>query len=172
MIKNKSRQTSMLVTLEVQKDLTNRGWMVMRSEEESPYDLIVDMGVNEQSIRQFVTIQVKKNIRTSSRPSPYKDVEPVSINGKNRNNYWYCDEDITYLATIKNNRVVYYHKNDYQKLTPSQLNKINESVFPVNNKMNSYSVSYSVQEGGLDMFWEGNEKTLIKPITASGLTSR
>ena len=140
MIKNKSRRTSALITLEVQKDITSKGWLCMRSEEEAAYDLIVDMGLDENNQRVFETIQVKKHLRTSSRPNNGKG-EPVSTNGKSRNSYNYFDEDVTYLASINNhNRVYYIHKDDYKYKTQSQLKNAKESIFPVNEKMQGYRV--------------------------------
>ena len=138
MIDNQSRKTAQTITLQVQLDITDRGWLVMRGEEESPYDLIVDLGLDESDCRNFVTIQVKKDLRTSSRPSPEKENEPVSVGGKNRNSYWYFDKDVTYLATVKNGEVIYYHKSDYQKLSPTELKRANQSIFPINKNMFSY----------------------------------
>ena len=144
MIKNKSRQTSHMILLEVQKDITSKGWLCMRGEEESPYDLITDMGLDDDNKRVFVTFQVKKDLRTTSRPNGGKG-EPVARNGKDRNSYNYYDEDITYLATVnKHGRVVYYHKEQYKYLTPSQLKNANESVLPTNTKMQGYRVNTTV----------------------------
>ena len=137
MIGNKSKQTAALITLKVQMDLTEKGWSVMRSEEEAPYDLIVDFGVDDSGKRELATIQVKKDLRTTSRPGGGKG-EPVSSGGKDRNSYNYYDEDITYLATVKDDRVIYYHKDQYRYSTPSQLKKLNESVIPINQKIISY----------------------------------
>ena len=142
MIKNKSRQTAALITLKIQMDLTEKGWLVMRSEEEAPYDLIVDFGLDDSVLRKFATVQVKKNLRTTSRPGGGKG-EPVSAGGKNRNSYNYYDEDVTYLATVVNDKVIYYHKDQYKYSTPSQLKKLNEAVIPINENMNSYRVTYS-----------------------------
>ena len=75
MIDNKSRQTAALITLDVTRDITSKGWICMRSEEEAPYDLIVDMGLDNNK-RVFATIQVKKDLRTTSRPNGGKG-EPV-----------------------------------------------------------------------------------------------
>ena len=141
MIGNKSRQTAALLTLKIQLDLTEKGWSVMRSEEEAPYDLIVDFGVNDSGQREFATVQVKKDLRTTSRPGGGKG-EPVSSGGKNRNSYNYYDEDVTYLATVKDDKVIYYHKDQYRYSTPSQLKKLNEAVIPINDRMNTYRVSY------------------------------
>jgi len=138
MIKNQSRQTSALITLDVQKDITSRGWLCMRSEEEAVYDLIVDMGIIDGK-REFVTIQVKNELRTSSRQSPEKENEPVSVGGKNRNSYWYYDEDVTYLASLnKNAEVEYIHKEDYKYKLPKQLKSAGRTKFPTNEKMIKY----------------------------------
>ena len=142
MIGNKSKQTAALITLRIQTDLTEKGWSVVRSEEEAPYDLIVDFGVNDGK-REFATIQVKKDLRTTSRPGGGKG-EPVSSGGKDRNSYNYYDEDITYLATVKDDRVIYYHKDQYRYSTPSQLKKLNESVIPINQKIISYRKNNSI----------------------------
>ena len=137
MIKNKSRQTAALITLKIQMDLTEKGWLVMRSEEEAPYDLIVDFGVNDSGQREFVTVQVKKDLRTTSRPGGGKG-EPVSSGGKNRNSYNYYDEDVTYLATVKKDKVIYYHKDQYKYSTTKELKKLEEAIIPVNKKMSNY----------------------------------
>ena len=136
-ITNKSRQTSMNTTLRVQLDLNEKGWIVMRSEEECAYDLIVDRGLVE-GVRVFQTIQVKTSPRTSSRPSAGKDTERVSIGGKTRNNYWYYDEDVTFIASVINDEVVYWHKNDYGYKKPSDFKKIKRYYFPINENMFSY----------------------------------
>ena len=137
MIKNKSRQTAALITLKIQLDLTKKGWLVMRSEEEAPYDLIVDFGVNDSGQREFATVQVKKDLRTTSRPGGGKG-EPVSSGGKNRNSYNYYDEDVTYLATVKDDKVIYYHKDQYKYSTTKELKKLEEAIIPVNKKMSNY----------------------------------
>ena len=150
MIKNKSRQTAAMITLDVQKNITSKGWLCMRSEEEAPYDLIVDMGLDENNQREFVTVQVKKNLRTTSRPNSGKG-EPVAKNGKDRNSYYYYDEDVTYLATVnEHGRVVYYHKDIYKYMTPIQLKRSNECIFPVNDKIQGYRISIeSTQSHGV-----------------------
>ena len=146
MIKNKSRQTSHMILLEVQRDINSKGWLCMRGEEESPYDLITDMGLDDNNKRVFATFQVKKDLRTTSRPNGGKG-EPVAKNGKDRNSYNYYDEDITYLATVnKHGRVIYYHRDQYKYLTPSQLKNANESVLPINTKMQGYRVNTSITQ--------------------------
>ena len=140
MIKNKSRQTAAMITLDVQKDITSRGWSCMRSEEEAVYDLIVDMGIVDGK-REFVTIQVKTSLRTTSRSGGAN--EPVSKNGKNRNSYSYYDEDVTYLASLnKFGEVEYIHKDDYKYKTTKQLKSANRSNFPWNQEM------YGHKKGG------------------------
>ncbi len=137
MIGNKSRQTAALLTLKIQLDLTEKGWSVMRSEEEAPYDLIVDFGLDDSGQRKFATVQVKKNLRTTARPGGGKG-EPVSAGGKNRNSYNYYDEDVTYLATVVNDKVIYYHKDQYKYSTTKELKKLEEAIIPVNKKMSNY----------------------------------
>ena len=137
MISNKSRITSMLTTLAVQEDLTKKGWLVMRGEEESPYDLIVDRGLINGE-RKFETIQVKTSPRTSSRPSPDSASERVSVGGKTRNSYWYYDEDITYIASVIDGKVTYWEKETYKKLTTGQLKKQKPFIFPINENVISY----------------------------------
>ena len=58
---------------------------------------VLDFGLDDSGQRKFATVQVKKNLRTTSRPGGGKG-EPVSAGGKNRNSYNYYDEDVTYLA--------------------------------------------------------------------------
>lgn len=152
MIINKGRQTSMETTLKVQLDLNSRGWVVMRSEEECPYDLIVDMGLVEGK-REFCTIQVKTNPRTSSRPSAEKNVESVSNNGKPRNNYWYYDEDVTLIASIIDNEVVYWHKDFYKYRKPSKFKNMQKYDFPLNNNMFSYRRPDSNEKSSLEDFF-------------------
>ena len=121
-------------------DITQKGWLAIPTPPETPYDLIVDMGVVD-SKREFITIQIKSTLRTTSRPQPGKS-EPVSANGKNRNYYNYYDEDVTYLAgENKYGDVEYIHKNDFKYLTPKQLKYANRSNFPVNTSMTSYRKS-------------------------------
>ena len=95
------------------------------------------MGLDNNK-RVFATIQVKKDLRTTSRPNGGKG-EPVTKNGKERNSYSYYDKDVTYLATVnKDGVVVYYHKDQYQYLTPKELKRVKPAIFPVNDKMYSY----------------------------------
>tara|TARA_Y100000593_G_scaffold74526_1_gene137251 strand:- start:386 stop:796 length:411 start_codon:yes stop_codon:yes gene_type:complete len=118
-------------------DITEKGWIAIETPPETSYDLIVDMGIVDGQ-RKFVTIQVKKDLRTTSRPNGGKD-EPVSTNGKNRNSYYYYDEDVTYLASLnKYGDVEYIHKDDYKYLTPAQLKKAKRTIFPTNHNMTSY----------------------------------
>ena len=48
------------------------------------------------------------------------------------------------LLMNKHGRVVYYHKEQYKYLTPSQLKNANESVLPTNTKMQGYRVNTTV----------------------------
>ena len=140
MIKNKSKQTYFLLEQKVLFDIISKGWIAILTPPETPYDLIVDMGIMD-GVGKFVTIQIKKTLRTTSRPGNGKN-EPVSINGVNRNSYNYYDEDVTYLASLnKFGDVEYIHKDDYKYLTPKQLSKANRSKFPINNIMTSYKKS-------------------------------
>tara|TARA_R110002096_G_scaffold1525_2_gene7939 strand:- start:388 stop:852 length:465 start_codon:yes stop_codon:yes gene_type:complete len=137
MIKEQSKQTYFLLQQEVLMDITKKGWVAIETPPETSYDIVVDMGLIDGK-REFVTIQVKKDLRTTSRPSSGKN-EPVSTNGKNRNSYSYYDEDITYLASLnKYGDVEYIHKKDYKYKTPAQLKKSNRSNFPINHNMTSY----------------------------------
>ena len=138
MIGNKSRQSSEIVFQEVKLDIIKRGWFVLDAPEECPYDLAVDLGVSNNK-REFVTVQVKKSLKTTSRPDQGKG-EPVSSGGKDRNSYNYYDKDVTLLATydFKKQRVIYIHKNDYKYLKPKELKKTNEYNFPINENMSSY----------------------------------
>ena len=97
MIENQSRQTSARILQLIKLDITDKGWYVMDAPEECPYDLVADIGY-ENGNRIIITIQVKKNLRTTSRPSGWKG-EPVSDNGKYRNSYYYYAKDVTLLAT-------------------------------------------------------------------------
>ena len=118
-------------------DITQRGWVAIPTPPETSYDIVVDMGAVDGK-REFVTIQIKKDLRTTSRPGNGRS-EPVSRNGKNRNSYNYYDEDVTYLATLnKYGDVEYIHKEDYKYKTEAQLKKANRTNFPINSNMTSY----------------------------------
>ena len=136
MIKEQSKQTYFLLEQKVLMDITQKGWVGISTPPETSYDIVVDMGVVDGK-REFVTIQIKKDLRTTSRPG--NGSEPVSKNGKNRNSYNYYDEDVTYLATLnKYGDVEYIHKEDYKYKTESQLKKSNRSSFPINSCITSY----------------------------------
>ena len=140
MIKEKSKQTYFLLEQKVLMDVTQKGWIGISTPPDTPYDLIVDMGVIDGK-RKFVTIQIKKDLRTTSRPGNGKG-EPVSTNGISRYSFNYYDADITYLASEnKYGDVEYIHKDDYKYLTPKQLKFANRSNFPVNTSMTSYRKS-------------------------------
>tara|TARA_B100000073_G_scaffold110996_1_gene89543 strand:- start:7 stop:468 length:462 start_codon:yes stop_codon:yes gene_type:complete len=137
LIKEQSKQTYFLLEQKVLMDITEKGWVGIPTPPETPYDIVVDMGVIDGK-RKFVTIQIKKDLRTTSRPGNGKG-EPVSTNGKNRNSYNYYDEDVTYLASLnKYGDVEYIHKEDYKYKTSAQLKKSNRSNFPINHNMSSY----------------------------------
>ena len=137
MIKEQSKQTYFLLEQKVLLDITEKGWIGILTPSETSYDIIVDMGLFDGK-RKFVTIQIKKDLRSTSRPSGGKD-EPVSTNGKNRNSYNYYDEDVTYLASLnKYGDVEYIHKEDYKYKTEAQLKKANRTNFPINSNMTSY----------------------------------
>ena len=152
MIGNKSRQSSEIVFQEVKLDIIKRGWFVCEAPEEAPYDLVVDLGLDEKNERIWYTVQVKTDLRTTSRPSGGKN-EPVSSNGKNRNSYYYYDKDITLLSTydFKKERVIYIHKDDYRYLKPSELKKLNEYNFPTNENMSSYRKTNSTNLKPIDV---------------------
>ena len=151
MIKNKSKQTYFTLEQEVKLDIIKKGWIVMDTPAETSYDLIVDLGLKNNT-RSFVTIQVKTDLRTTSRRGT--SGEPVSSNGISRNSYYYYDEDVTYLSTVnKHGRVVYYHKDTYRYMSSTQLKKSNECIFPINDKMQGYRVSVEpIQSCTLDQF--------------------
>ena len=135
MIKNKSKQTYFLLEQKVLLDITEKGWIGIPTPPETPYDIVVDMGIMD-GVRKFVTIQIKKDLRTTSRPGNGKwDYQSTNgVNRVNRNSYNYYDEDVTYLASLnKFGDVEYIHKDDYKYLTPKQLSKANRSKFPINN---------------------------------------
>ena len=152
MIGNKSRQTSEIVFQQVKLDIIKRGWFVMDAPEECPYDLAADIGYKNDN-RVIITIQVKTDLRTSSRPDKGKG-EPVSSGGKDRNSYYYYDKDVTLLATydFKKQRVIYIHKNDYKYLKPKELKKTNEYNFPINENMSSYRKTDSTNLKPIDVF--------------------
>ena len=138
MIKNQSKQTYFLLEQKVLMDITQRGWIGIPTPPETSYDIIVDMGVVDGK-RKFVTVQIKKVLRTTSRPG-YGKSERVSLNGKNRNSYNYYDEDVTYLAhEDSNGKIQYIHKNQYTYLNQAQVKNCNPSDFPINVNMYSYS---------------------------------
>ena len=139
MMENKSRQTAQINLQQVKLDIIKRGWFVCEAPEEAPYDLAVDLGLDEKNERIWYTVQVKTDLRTTSRPSNGKG-EPVSSNGKDRNSYYYYDKDITLLAPydLKKETVIYIHKDYYKYLQPGQLKKVNEYNFPTNKNMTSY----------------------------------
>ena len=87
MIKQQSKQTYFLLEQKVLLDITEKGWIGIPTPPETPYDIVVDMGIMD-GVRKFVTIQIKQTLRTTSRPGNGKN-EPVSINGVNRNSYNY-----------------------------------------------------------------------------------
>ena len=137
MIKEQSKQTYFLLEQKVLLDITEKGWIGILTPPETSYDIIVDMGLVDDK-REFVTIQIKKDVRTTSRPGNGKS-EPVSTNGKNRNSYNYYDEDVTYLASLNEyGDVEYIHKEDYKYKTVAQLKKANRTNFPINSNMTSY----------------------------------
>ena len=152
MIENQSRKNSAKVLQLIKLDITDRGWYVMDAPEECPYDIAAEIGYKNGN-RVILTIQVKKDLRTTSSPSGGKG-EPVSSNGKDRNSYHYYDKDITLLATydFKKQRVIYIHKNDNKYLKPKELKKTNEYNFPINENMYSYRKTDSINLKPIDVY--------------------
>ena len=130
---NKSTITARITHNKVKLDLLNRGWISIDAAEEQPFDIILDVGIHNDA-RQFQTVQVKSwsALKTSSRTGA---LEPVSAQGKTRNNYDYYDECIDWIATVKDNRVIYWNRNTYQRKTPAQLKKTTPNSFPFNDNV-------------------------------------
>ena len=134
---NKSTITARLTHTKVKLDLLNRGWIPIDAAEEQPFDIILDVGIHNDA-RRFQTVQVKSwsALKTSSRTGA---TEPVSAQGKTRNNYDYYDECIDWIATVnENNRVMYWNRNTYQRKTPAQLKKTTPTDFPFNDNVYDY----------------------------------
>ena len=134
---NKSTITARITHNKVKLDLLNRGWIPIDAAEEQPFDIILDVGLHNDA-RQFQTLQVKSwsALKTSSRTGA---LEPVSAQGKTRNNYDYYDECIDWIATVnENNRVMYWNRNTYQRKTPAQLKKTTPTDFPFNDNVYDY----------------------------------
>jgi hypothetical protein len=148
MIENQSRITGEVVQQTIKLDLTKRGFFVMEGPLEAPYDLVVDIGLVDGK-QIFKTIQVKTNIRTTSRPGNGKG-EPVSTNGKNRNSYNYYDKDISFLASLDEHGEPYYiEKEKYKYKSSSELNKnlySLKTLWPFkNNIVSSYRKSGDIK---------------------------
>ena len=134
---NKSTITARITHNKVKLDLLNRGWIPIDAAEEQPFDIILDVGLHNDT-RRFQTLQVKSwsALKTSSRTGA---LEPVSAQGKTRNNYDYYDECIDWIATVnENNRVMYWNRNTYQRKTPAQLKKTTPIDFPFNDNVYDY----------------------------------
>ena len=133
---NKSTITARITHNKVKLDLLNRGWIPIDAAEEQPFDIILDVGIHNDA-RRFQTVQVKSwsALKTSSRTGA---TEPVSAQGKTRNNYDYYDECIDWIATVKENRVMYWNRNTYQRKTPAQLKKTTPTDFPFNDNVYDY----------------------------------
>ena len=137
---NKSRITARITHDKVKLDLLSRGWLSIEAAEEQPFDLIVDVGIHNDT-RLFQTIQVKSwtSLKTSSRVTT--TIEPVSLGGKARNSYDYYDQYIDWIATVIENedRVVYWNRDTYQKKTQNQLKKTTPINFPINDDVYDYA---------------------------------
>ena len=152
---NKSTITARITHNKVKLDLLNRGWIPIDAAEEQPFDIILDVGIQHNDTRQFQTLQVKSwsALKTSSRTGA---LEPVSAQGKTRNNYDYYDECIDWIATVnENNRVMYWNRNTYQRKTTAQLKKTTPTDFPFNDNVYDYvrpssppPVAYDVRTAG------------------------
>jgi hypothetical protein len=134
---NKSTITARITHNRVKLDLLDRGWIPIDAAEEQPFDMIVDVGIHNDA-RMFQTVQIKSwnALKTSSRTGA---IEPVSVGGKTRNNYNYYDECIDWIATVKDNRVLYWNRNTYQYKTPIQLKKTTPIDFPFNDNVYEYA---------------------------------
>ena len=133
----------------VRFDIIQRGWIPTNAEEEQPFDMVVDMGIVSNK-REFQTIQVKSwtTLKTSSRPQSKRVIEKVSINGKERNSYWYYDQCIDWIATVnpKNNNVHYWSREIYQKKSPTELRNISPMEFPFNEAVCAYKKPSSIKQ--------------------------
>ena len=149
LIISQSRLTAAGTHQKVKLDLISKGWIPTDAAEEQPFDIIVDMGIdNESEKRIFQTLQVKswKTLKTSSRPSGGK--EKVSEGGKERNSYWYYDQYIDWIVSVnpKTNTVVYWDRKIYQKKSAGQLKKTTPIDFPKNNGVFEYASPVQIKE--------------------------
>lgn len=102
-------------------DICRRGWRCSRGGRDWPYDLIVDRGHEREKagLQRFDLIQVKYldrdyKLQVCTRKNP--ENEPVSVGGKSRNNSYYADNGITYLAAVNHHhQIFYYHYDVYSK---------------------------------------------------------
>ena len=140
----------------VRFDIIQRGWIPTNAEEEQPFDMVVDMGIVSNK-REFQTIQVKSwtTLKTSSRPQSKRVIEKVSINGKERNSYWYYDEGIDWIVTVNYNGIVmYWSREVYQKKSAGQLKKTTPIEFSINKEVYAYRKPLSIEliNSGLSSF--------------------
>lgn len=117
----KSEQSKEITELLVTLDIRRLGWRCIGGlGRDYPYDVLVDRGTGRiaQNLQRFETIQVKYiadgwKLPVCTRRNP--EAEQVSTNGKNRNNNWYDDHEITYLASVSaDHSIRYYHIDVYR----------------------------------------------------------
>ena len=134
MFRNETKASCEISEQTVKLDIIKRGWQVIDAPPECPFDLLVDMGLDENGFRKIETIQVKSLTSptwTKSRSGSESDI--VSKSGKIRNTHSYYDEGINWLAVPITGAVSYWPRHVYEYKSPSQLKKITPSEFPNNN---------------------------------------
>lgn len=134
MIPNQSKQTSSVLEQRVLLDVLENGWIGIPCPPEAQFDIIADLGSIDGQ-RKLVTIQVKQNPRSTSRP---RDGKSDNVHGKPRNSYSYYDVGIDYLATEEEGKIVYIHRDDFHHLKENELKHVRRTPFPVNENMYRY----------------------------------
>jgi len=148
MFRNETKASCEISEQTVKLDIIKRGWQVIDAPPECPFDLLVDMGLDENGFRKIETIQVKSSNSgywTKSRSGGESDI--VGRSGKIRNTHNYYDEGITSLAVPINGAVSYWPRHVYEYKSSSELKKITPTKFPNND-----GVILSLKEKDRDLF--------------------
>ena len=167
---SQSRLTAVTTHTKVKLDLISKGWIPTDAAEEQPFDIVVDMGLDDKTEKRiFETLQVKawKSLKTSSRTGY---VEKVSKDGKQRNSYWYFDQYIDWIVSVnpKTDSVVYWNRNTYKKKTAAQLKKTTPNNFPENQGVYRYASPVEIVEYNIfNIMTEVNEAREYNSETVS-----
>ncbi len=111
-------------------DAIKKGWYISDAPRDSIIDFCIDRGIGgDCGLRIIESVQVKNenNVDSQSRRQGHS----VSEGGKQRESRSYYDEGIIWLAVVKQQEVLWYHREQFKYLTGKQILALQPMGLPV-----------------------------------------